>query len=122
MSNLEQMRDNLSYMRDFQPISPDEMLVIRDAQKLMGAASRIECTSCGYCLEGCPQQIDIPKVFAAMNQRLDGQLEAAQKSYELAVADGGLASECIGCAACEGVCTQNLPIVENLATCAEAFE
>ena len=122
MSNLEQMRDNLSYMRDFQPLSADEMLVIREVQKAMGAALRIECTSCGYCLEGCPQQINIPKVFAAMNERLDGQLESAQRSYEQAVADGGLASECIGCAACEGVCTQNLPIVENLAACAEAFE
>ena len=57
-----------------------------------------------------------------MNTRMDGQLEAAQRSYEQAVAGGGLASECIGCAACEDVCTQNLPIVENLAACAEAFE
>ena len=121
MSNLEQMRDNLAYMRDFQPLSADEMRVIRQAQKLMGAATRIECTACGYCLEGCPQQIDIPRVFEAMNERLDGQLEAAQRHYERAVEGGGLAGDCIACGACENVCTQNLPIVDDLALCAKAF-
>lgn len=122
MSNLDQLRDNVSYMRDFQPLSPDEMLVIREAQELMGAATRIGCTSCGYCLEGCPQQIPIPEVFAAMNIRLDGQLEAAQQAYEAAVTGAGCASDCIGCGSCEEVCTQNLPIVEHLEECARAFD
>lgn len=122
MSNLEQLRDNVSYMRGFQPLSPDEMLVIRQAQELMGAASRIGCTACGYCLEGCPQQIPIPEVFAAMNERLDGHLEAAQARYEAAVAGAGRASDCIACAACEQICTQNLPIIEHLEECARAFD
>ena len=121
MSNLAQLRDNVSYMREFQPLSADEMLVIRKAQELMGAATRIGCTSCGYCLEGCPQRIPIPEVFSAMNERLDGQLEAAQAHYELAVAGKGRASDCIACGTCEDSCTQNLPIIEHLAECAHAF-
>lgn len=122
MSNLSQLRDNVSFMRDFKPLSPEEMLVIRQAQEALGASSRIDCTACSYCVEGCPNQIPIPDVFAAMNERLDGHLEAAQERYEKAVAGKGRAEECIACGDCEGVCTQNLPIIELLEECAQAFD
>ncbi|WP_371298131.1 4Fe-4S binding protein [Paraeggerthella sp.] len=34
----------------------------------------------------------------------------------------GLASSCIACGACEDVCPQHIPIVEELARAAELFE
>lgn len=122
MSNLEQMRDNLSYMANFQPLSADEMAVIRNAQKIMGASQHIACTACGYCVKGCPQEIPIPDVFAAMNERLDGQLESARASYAAATQGKGRAGDCIACTKCEQVCTQHLEIVNHLRDCAEAFD
>lgn len=45
MSNIAQMSDNLSYMRDFQPLNAEEREIIRRAQRIMGGTSSIECTS-----------------------------------------------------------------------------
>ena len=120
MSNLAQMDDNLSYMRDFKPLDEQEREVIRQAQVLLGKSSAIACTACRYCCDGCPQQIDIPAVFAAMNLQLaNGQLEEARKAYAAAVAGGGSAADCIACRQCEAACPQHLPIIQHLAKAAE---
>ena len=120
MSNLAQMDDNLSYMRDFKPLDEQEREVIRQAQVLLGKSSAIACTACRYCCDGCPQQIDIPAVFAAMNLQLaNGQLEEARKAYAAAVAGGGSAADCIACGQCEAACPQHLPIIQHLAKAAE---
>ena len=63
MSNLAQMRDNLSYMKNFQPLDEAEQDVIRKAQALLGAAKTIPCTGCSYCTPGCPQGIPIPAIL-----------------------------------------------------------
>ena len=70
MSNVEQMADNLSYMRDFEPLNEAERDVILQAQRIMGESSTIACTACHYCTNGCPQNIPIPEIFAAANLRL----------------------------------------------------
>ena len=76
MSNLEQMKDNLSYMKDFKPLNAEEQAAIRKAQELMNGIKSIPCTACHYCTAGCPKKIAIPEIFAARNQQLVwGQLE-----------------------------------------------
>ena len=123
MSNLAQMKDNLSYMKDFQPLSAQDQDVMRQAQRLLGKSSAIPCTACRYCVEGCPKKIPIPEAFAAMNKRLgNGQIEEAQADYQAAVAQGGKASACIGCRQCERACPQHLPICDHLKEVADALE
>ena len=41
MSNTAQMKDNLSYMKDFRPLNDDEQEIIRKAQRIMGNSSTI---------------------------------------------------------------------------------
>lgn len=123
MSNVEQMRDNLSYMRDFQPLSPEEHAVIREAQRILGKSAAIPCTSCHYCTEGCPQDITIPEILAALNEKLTcGQAAQAQKDYRKAVEGKGAASDCVHCRQCEEACPQHLPITEYLDLCAAELE
>ena len=107
MSNIDQMRDNLSFMRDFQPLSEEERAVIRQAQEILGGLPSIPCTGCGYCLEGCPQEIKIPRHFAAANDRLIGGNPDP--------VEGTPASECIQCGQCESICPQHINIIEELA-------
>jgi len=120
MSNVQQMEDNLSYMRDFKPLNDEEQEILRQAQRIMGRSETVPCTACHYCTEGCPMQIPIPDIFAALNKRLgNGQLEEAERDYKAAATEGHRASDCIECRQCEGVCPQHIAITEKLHQTAE---
>lgn len=123
MSNIEQMQDNLSYMKNFQPLNEEEQKIIQQAQRIMGNSSTIPCTACHYCTDGCPKQIQIPDIFLAVNKQLgNGQRAEALKSYQNVAAEGHRASDCINCKQCERACPQHLPITKYLKQCAEILE
>lgn len=120
MSNLQQMQDNLSYMQNFRPLSADEQAVIQKCQVELGKSAAVPCTGCGYCLAECPQKIQIPAVFSAMNKWLAaGQLKEAQQTYRKLSPP---ASVCLRCAKCEKACPQHLEIVKDLAAAADRLE
>lgn len=122
MSNTEQMKDNLSYMKDFKPLNEEEQKIIRQAQKILGNSSEIPCTACHYCTEVCPKQIPIPDIFSAANLQLgNGQTAQAKEKYN-SIPEGHRANDCIGCKQCEGACPQHLKITEYLKQCAEILE
>ena len=123
MSDLEQMRDNLSYMRDFKPLTSAEQETVRKAREALAQIDTIPCTACHYCTEGCPMNIPIPEIFAARNrQLLWNQTERGEQMYERAVSKGGRASDCIACGQCEGACPQRIDVITRLADCAQHFD
>jgi hypothetical protein len=123
MSNVEQMEDNLSYMRDFKPLNEEEQKIIQQAQRIMGNSATIPCTSCHYCTDGCPKKIQIPEIFTAANKQLgNGQMAQAKESYQKVATNGHRASDCVNCKQCERACPQHLPITEYLKKCAGLFE
>ena len=123
MSNIAQMEDNLSYMRNFKPLSEDEQEVIRRAQFAMESTDSIKCTGCHYCTDGCPMQIRTPDIFSACNEQIVyGDQTRVREKYRRAIDGAGKASECIRCLQCEGVCPQHLPITQLLSKAAEMFE
>ena len=123
MSNIEQMRDNISYMKDFRPLDEEERRIIQKAQRLLGKSSTIPCTACRYCTEGCPREIRIPDIFEAMNRQLgNGQTAEAAAAYALAAPEGRRASDCIQCRQCENACPQHIRITEHLQQAVGMFE
>lgn len=121
MSNMEQMIDNISYMEDFKPLSEDEMAMVHKAGEMIRTHIEIPCTACEYCLAGCPMSIAIPKYFECYNTVKQGRGGAYGKYRELSKSFGK-ASACIECGACESICPQHLPIIENLRKVAARFE
>lgn len=123
MSNVEQMEDNLSYMKNFKPLNEQEQSAIQKAQEAINGVKSIPCTACHYCTDGCPQQIPIPEIFAARNKQLVlGQLEEGKAAYKNAVTGVGSAADCIECGQCESACPQQIKVIERLKDCGAAFE
>ena len=67
MSNIKQMDDNLSFMKDFTKLSESEKATIEEAQKVLKSIPLIPCTTCNYCAKVCPMHIGISGSFTAMN-------------------------------------------------------
>ncbi len=117
MSSPEQMRDNLSYMKDFRPLNEAEQKLLWKVADWVRSGIAVPCTGCSYCTTGCPASIPIPDYFALYNR---GD-EATAADYASLAGKGGTPADCIGCGACEAVCPQELPIRTELKVVAERF-
>ena len=117
MSNPEQMKDNISYMKDFKPLDEKEQEVIRQVRRVLSGDKSIPCTACRYCVDGCPKNIPIPDIFAVKNRK-----DSTGGDYAAATNGRGRASDCIACGRCESACPQHLNIRELLADVSNEFE
>ena len=123
MSSLEQMQDNVETMADFRPFNDVDHCVVKDVVAELDKMPQVPCTDCRYCVKGCPQGVAIPGIFKAMNnQFIYGNAAGAKGNYSFATIDGGMASKCIGCGACEEVCPQHIKIMDQLKKAVEMFE
>jgi len=115
MSNMEQMEDNISFMKDYKPLTEVEKEAIQKVCAIFKKQDLIPCTACKYCVDGCPKNIPIPYLFADRNNK-------SAWYYTIHTHDAGKASDCIKCGKCEKVCPQHLKIRELLEEVAETFE
>ena len=123
MSSMEQMKDNLSYMKDFQPLNETELEAVKKVQRIFRGMNLIPCTACRYCTDGCPRQIAIPDLFAVMNTKQIYHDWNADFYYNnVYTGSGRRASDCIQCGRCEKACPQHLPIRRLLTEIAAEFE
>lgn len=124
MSTMEQMLDNTSYMKDFVPLTSKEKDVIKKVTSALEEMKSIRCTSCQYCVKGCPKQIRIPSIFTVYNMSMQfGITDSIRRQYrEVTGEERGKASDCIACGKCEQQCPQHLPIRELLKEVASSLE
>ncbi len=124
MSNIEQMNDNLSYMENFQPLDKTERETVAKVTEKLEKIPQIPCTSCKYCIDGCPQNIPINEIFRTLNQ-FDkyNNINSVKWEYKNSVTREGKngADACIGCGQCESICPQHIEIIDNLKRAAKIF-
>ena len=117
MSNIEQMKDNLSYMKGFKGLTPEQKQTVETARQEMAKIPLIPCTTCNYCAKVCPMDIGISGSFTAMNiYTLYKDLKTAkhQEGWLVGMHGKKKAVECVKCGACERVCPQHIKIREEL--------
>lgn len=117
MSNVEQMQDNLSYMKKFDGLSEKEKETLNKAQEELNKIPLIPCTTCNYCAKVCPKEIGISGSFTAMNYlTLYGSKPQALHQENWLVGGHGRksATECVKCGKCEEVCPQHIKIRDEL--------
>lgn len=114
MGNMDMVNDNVRTMKDFVPLNEHEMAELRKAAAIYWGEEQIPCTGCRYCVEGCPKEIKIPDLFAAVNAAKN-----TATAVDISAVAGGKPSDCIWCGKCEKTCPQFLPIRALLRKLAE---
>lgn len=122
---MEQLLDNTGYMMDFQAMDERERQLVNQAVEMINGNIAIPCTGCAYCVDGCPQNIAIPKYFSLYNadkQEVKGKGWTPQgEYYDNLTRVFGKAGDCIGCGQCEEICPQHLPITKYLRDIVDYF-
>ena len=124
MSNMEQLMDNISYMKEFVPMNAEETELVHKAAEMIKDSIAIPCTGCSYCTEGCPMQIAIPYLFRVYNKSKRGEISdvEADEEYRQLTESGGKARECLACGQCQVACPQHLEIINYLKDVAKCME
>lgn len=124
MSNMEQLMDNISYMKEFVPMNAEETELVHKAAEMIKDSIAIPCTGCSYCTEGCPMQIAIPDLFRVYNKSKRGEITdvEANEEYRQLTESGGKARECLACGQCQVACPQHLEIIYYLKDVAKCME
>ena len=126
MSTLEQVEQNVVHASRSSWLSPEEQTRVRAAAEENQKFMDLYCTGCGYCMP-CPQEVNIPKVFEAMNLKSVWDLEKPARRMYADIGTtpwlkGKQADACIECGECEEKCPQKIPITSQLAESRKALE
>jgi predicted aldo/keto reductase-like oxidoreductase len=123
MNSMAQLQDNISTVKNLKPLSESELKTIHDAVNVLNSVQRVPCTGCRYCVENCPQQINIPALMDLYNTYLVHQSTAnSDFPFFLATKDGGKPSSCVACRSCEEHCPQHITVSDILGKMVPLYE
>ncbi|MDE5558033.1 MAG: aldo/keto reductase [Ruminococcus sp.] len=110
MSNMEQLKENISIWNEDKPLNNDEfqrIVALSDEETKKGG---LPCTACHYCTSHCPQELPIPELIALYNEhKITGGGFLAPMAVG-SMPENKRPANCIGCQNCEQVCPQQIEI------------
>ena len=112
MSTMEQLTENIEIFSVKDPLSEAEKQILESAVDAM--ASFVPCTSCRYCCDSCPKELDIPMLIATYNEAVN-VFDWYIRDVLSALSDDEKPSACIACGACAPLCPQNIDIADTMA-------
>lgn len=115
MSDMEQLTDNLSVFNTPVSLTEKEQTALHSVVEILSSYSTIPCTACGYCVDDCPKNVDIPQIFNRYNDYMQfGNMARFDIDYYAFVPPQRRASNCISCGLCIKKCPQNVDIPKEL--------
>ena len=124
MSELPQMEENIRIANQglADSLTRGESALIQEAKAIYQARTRVNCTSCGYCMP-CPSGVNIPANFLQLNTLSIYQDRAtAEFFYFHILKEEQRAPRCEECGQCVELCPQHIPIPAMLKEVAREFE
>lgn len=123
MSTNEQVIENTRIFQKAAPLNQEDTELLEKVRSVLRSCGLIPCTSCRYCVSGCPKNLSIPDLIACYNYKTVHNDWLAPHYYNKVHAPHGRkASDCIGCGRCEEICPQHLPIKALMQKIRSAFE
>ncbi len=127
MSNMAQLKENVSLFTDFKPFNDKDMAFMETVAELYKSNVHIPCTACAYCMP-CPNGVNIPGNFRVFNSASDAlsipDPEHKDKTYNAkrkaflklynGLEKGATADACTNCNACLPKCPQHIRIPQQL--------
>lgn len=125
MSNMEQLKENVSLFTDFKPFDESDMAFMHNVADLYKSKGQIPCTGCSYCMP-CPAGVDIPGNFKIFNSASDALLSSDTNRKDIddkrkaflklyTAQDKAIrADACVGCNACLSKCPQHISIPQHM--------
>lgn len=114
MSDAEQLKQNVATFATEEPLNDRELATLYEIGETMTHA--VPCTACRYCVDGCPQGLDIPQLIQKYN---DTRFSGRVAKSVLALEDSASPVSCIGCGACEAACPQKIGVSAVMADFAQ---
>jgi len=111
MSNLEQCKQNLGIFQSEKPLTATERTTLEEIAKARTAKQAIPCTGCRYCLDECPNELNIPYLISLYNEYRSKDDEKWLSELKIdALPEEELPSMCVGCGSCTRVCPQRIEV------------
>ncbi|MFV0363487.1 MAG: aldo/keto reductase [Suipraeoptans sp.] len=120
MSNMEQVKDNISTFGTDKALTTHEIEVIENAAIIEHSEVAVACTACRYCCPDCPVSLDIPFLLKAYN---DAKVGGAWRLNRLKALDKSeLPGSCIACGSCTKHCPQGFDVPAYMKELQEMME
>ncbi len=111
MSNMQQIEDNIKTFCEEKPLTEVEVQSLYNIAE--GLKSSVPCTACGYCLKGCPMELNIPGLIEIYNDlRYDPSVNISSKVEFMP--EDKRPTACICCGNCIKACPQNIDIPKTM--------
>lgn len=116
MNTMAQLEENLKTAENTLPntMASEEKTIMESVKNVYREKIAVECSSCGYCMP-CPSGINIPQCFSYFNQaEMLNDYSEVKNQYYFMLKETEMAVNCLECGLCEELCSQHIPIREEL--------
>jgi hypothetical protein len=119
MTEPEQLRENLALFDRHDPTTDADEAVLRRVLETL--VNLIPCTDCRYCVDACPQNLNIPMLLTMYNEsefEMGWFLQAAMR----ALGNNETPKSCTACGRCSPLCPQDIDIPKALGDFAKLMQ